>query len=197
MQPVVIGFYGRSNAGKTSLMTHITQQLTTEGYHVAVIKKSDKKGSFDQEGKDTWRHRQAGASIVVLSTPVETNFLIRGKQQTGTIIDSIMMMDAIDVILIEGANDPSIMKIRVGVSNERENTIGYYHDNNVDQIYKIIKKRITHGSNLDYEHEVKLKVNGESVPLSQFPSDFMKSSIIGMLQSLKGVSQIDSVEIRF
>ena len=45
--------------------------------------------------------------------------------------------------------------------------------------------------------KMSVKINGEEIPISEFPSDFIKNSICGMLRSLKGVDEIRDVEIRF
>lgn len=42
-----------------------------------------------------------------------------------------------------------------------------------------------------------IKVNGKKIPLTEFPTDFIKNTICGMLESLKGVDEINEVEIRF
>jgi len=42
-----------------------------------------------------------------------------------------------------------------------------------------------------------IKVNGKQIPLTEFPADFIKNTICGMLKSLKGVDNIKDVEIRF
>ena len=42
-----------------------------------------------------------------------------------------------------------------------------------------------------------IKVNGKQIPLTEFPTDFIKSTICGMLKSLKGVDDISEVEIKF
>ena len=45
--------------------------------------------------------------------------------------------------------------------------------------------------------DVIVKINGNQIPLTEFPSEFIKKTITGMLQSLKGVDEIKEVEIRF
>lgn len=45
--------------------------------------------------------------------------------------------------------------------------------------------------------ELTIKVDGKQIPLTEFPSEFIKQTILGMLSSLKGVGEINSVEIRF
>jgi hypothetical protein len=44
--------------------------------------------------------------------------------------------------------------------------------------------------------EITLKVNGKNIPLSEFPAEFIKNSINGMLRTLKGVDEIETVEIK-
>ena len=74
---VVFGFYGKSNTGKTSLIVKVIKRLTDEKFKVATVKITDKNIGIDTEGKDTWKHNQAGSKIVVLSSPIETGFIIK------------------------------------------------------------------------------------------------------------------------
>ena len=46
-------------------------------------------------------------------------------------------------------------------------------------------------------HFLIIKVNGKQIPLTEFPTDFIKNTICGMLKSLKGVDDISDVEIKF
>ena len=45
--------------------------------------------------------------------------------------------------------------------------------------------------------KISIKVNGKEIPLTEFPTDIIKNTIVGMLKSLKGVEKIEDVEIRF
>ena len=45
--------------------------------------------------------------------------------------------------------------------------------------------------------DITIKVNGKNIPLTEFPAEFIKNSICGMLRSLKGVDEIKTVEIKF
>jgi hypothetical protein len=45
--------------------------------------------------------------------------------------------------------------------------------------------------------DITIKVNGKNIPLSEFPAEFIKNSICGMLRTLKGVDEIKNVEIKF
>ena len=76
-----IGIVGRTGSGKTTLIIKIIEQLVKERYTVATIKNTDKNVKIDTEGKDTWKHQHAGAKLVVLSAPYETDFMINKKME--------------------------------------------------------------------------------------------------------------------
>ena len=64
----IVCFVGRSNSGKTTLIERLIPELTQAGYRVATIKHAGHGFDLDTEGKDSWRHKRAGASqVVVLS----------------------------------------------------------------------------------------------------------------------------------
>ena len=82
MKPFVIGFYGESDSGKTTLIVDIISSLTKEKYNVASVKTTDKNIGIDSEGKDTWKHTSAGAQLVVFSSDCETDYLIKRKMNS-------------------------------------------------------------------------------------------------------------------
>jgi len=65
----VVTFTGLSNSGKTTLVEGITRELTRRGYRIAVLKHTRGDFDIDREGKDSWKHRQAGAVTTVLASP--------------------------------------------------------------------------------------------------------------------------------
>jgi len=193
MHPVSIGFYGKSDTGKTSLIIRLIKKLTDEGYKVATIKNTNKKIEIDEEGKDTWKHSQAGAKLVVLSSMRETDFIVKETMKTKDIIRNISELGCYDIVLVEGASDPIIPKIKLGEIEERDNTIGYY-DDNFEEIIRIVKKEIDKKAP---EQKINMSVNGKNIPLTEFPTEFIRNTIVGMLKSLKGIDEIDEVEISF
>src|SRR5579864_3676610 len=64
----VIGFAGFSGAGKTTLVERLIPALKREGQRVSVIKHAHHKFDIDHPGKDTYRHREAGAFEVVVAS---------------------------------------------------------------------------------------------------------------------------------
>lgn len=193
MKPYVVGFYGKSNTGKTRLITQIIKQLTNDGLRIANIKISDKKIDIDTLGKDTYKYAKAGSKLVILSSANETDFMLKQKEETNKIIEQIRSLDEYDLIIIEGAKHRFIPKIRLGDIEERENTLLTYKGD-FEELIKIIKKESLRRKNME---KTCLKVNGKEIPLSEFPGDMIKNTICGMLNSLKGVDNIRTVEIYF
>jgi len=66
MAPPILCFAGRSNSGKTTLIERVIPALTRAGYRVATVKHAGHGFELDTEGKDSWRHKQAGASTVIV-----------------------------------------------------------------------------------------------------------------------------------
>ena len=189
----IIGFYGESNCGKTTLIVKIIEQLVKERYTVATIKNTDKNVKIDTEGKDTWKHQHAGAKLVALSSPYETDLMINKRLDVNKIVDIIFAFEPVDIVLVEGARNPNIPKIKIGNGEKRDNTIMQYQDNFKD-VMKIIKKEIDKKKK---KHDISIVVNGKKVALSEFPAEIIRSALVGMLSSLKGIDQINEVAIQF
>ncbi|MCX7309241.1 MAG: molybdopterin-guanine dinucleotide biosynthesis protein B, partial [Afipia sp.] len=64
----VIGLAGWSGAGKTTLLTQLIPIFTAEGLRVSTIKHAHHKFDVDVPGKDSWRHREAGATEVLVAS---------------------------------------------------------------------------------------------------------------------------------
>ena len=127
----VIGICGYHNSGKTTLIEKLIKWLKNDGYKIATIKNIPKKFSIDTEGKDTWKHRQAGASVVVASSPDETAFIFKRGMELKEIADILNKIVHPDLILVEGRKMERIPKISVG-DIELEGAIKY--EDNIDEI---------------------------------------------------------------
>ncbi|HIC05131.1 MAG TPA: molybdopterin-guanine dinucleotide biosynthesis protein B [Nitrospirales bacterium] len=109
----ILCFVGRSNSGKTTLIERLIQTLTQSGYRIAAIKHAGHGFDLDTEGKDSWRHKRAGASTVIV------------KSKTGLALfsdteDSVLLTDLrdqyvrnVDLILAEGWKSEHYPKIAV------------------------------------------------------------------------------------
>jgi molybdopterin-guanine dinucleotide biosynthesis protein B len=189
--PMIFGVYGTSGTGKTTLITRLVTQLTNEGYKVATIKRTNKETSMDTVNKDTWRHHEAGARLVVFSSLCETDFLLNEALSASEIIRRISLFGRYDLILMEGADDPHIPKIQLGTGEQRSNTIASYRGN-VKEILTLIKQKLDKKPTT--QHLV-VTVNGKNIPLTEFPEQIITHTILGLLGSLKGVKDIRDVTI--
>jgi molybdopterin-guanine dinucleotide biosynthesis protein B len=109
----VVSIVGKSNAGKTTLIEKIIAELVRRGYRVATIKHDVHGFDIDHEGKDSWRHKKAGAHTVVISSPWKIAVVedVDRDHEIGEIRDRYIR--DVDVILSEGYKRNSFPKIEV------------------------------------------------------------------------------------
>ncbi|MBI5897124.1 MAG: molybdopterin-guanine dinucleotide biosynthesis protein B [Desulfobacterales bacterium] len=67
--PPIVSIVSKKNSGKTTLLEKLIPELCRRGYRVGTVKHDHHGFDIDREGKDTWRHNQAGAATVVISSP--------------------------------------------------------------------------------------------------------------------------------
>jgi molybdopterin-guanine dinucleotide biosynthesis protein B len=142
-QPTVIGFYGFSGSGKTTLIERLIGDLCAEGLRVAVVKVSAHAASMDQPGKDSDRYAQAGAQGVALAGQGETGFRFMEALDLRAILRVLGEVSAPDVILVEGADEDFVPKVRLGDKDLRPNTLWTYdgdYERLIDIIHEMIKK---------------------------------------------------------
>lgn len=65
----IVSVVGKSDVGKTTLLEMVVRELTSRGYRIATVKHDVHSFEIDREGKDSWRHKQAGAVLTVVSSP--------------------------------------------------------------------------------------------------------------------------------
>jgi len=99
----VFGVIGWKNSGKTTLMERLVAEITARGLTVSTIKHAHHGVDVDQPGRDTYRHRQAGAQQVILSSPVRVAVMseLRGAPEPG-LEDLLQRLAPVDLVLVEG-----------------------------------------------------------------------------------------------
>jgi molybdopterin-guanine dinucleotide biosynthesis protein MobB len=109
----IISIVGKSNSGKTTLVEKLIPELVQRGYRVATIKHNKHGFDIDHEGKDSWRHKKAGACATVIACPTRMALIedIDRDYSLGEIRDKYIK-DA-DVILAEGYKGNPFPKIEV------------------------------------------------------------------------------------
>jgi molybdopterin-guanine dinucleotide biosynthesis protein B len=109
----IVSIVGYSGSGKTTLVEKIIPEIARRGWRVATIKHNRHGFEIDHEGKDSWRHRRAGATMTVLASPgkvavmADTEGDLDLEELAGRFICDV------DVILTEGFKKNPHPKIEV------------------------------------------------------------------------------------
>jgi molybdopterin-guanine dinucleotide biosynthesis protein MobB len=107
---------GRKNHGKTKLVVELVQELSRQGLRIGTIKHTHHRHELDTPGKDSHRHRIAGAEVVgILSQAMSAVFLPADKMPTGQDRYAVLApaFSGCDLVLVEGDTMASAPKIEV------------------------------------------------------------------------------------
>ena len=110
----VIGLAGWSGAGKTTLLSRVIPHLLKEGLRVSVIKHAHHAFDVDVPGKDSWRHREAGAAEVLVSSSQRWALMheLRGASEP-RLSELLAKMKPVDLVVVEGFKREPHRKIEV------------------------------------------------------------------------------------
>ena len=110
----VFGFTGYSNAGKTTLIEQLIPRLVRHGLRVSLIKHAHHDFDIDHPGKDSFRHREAGAGEVMLVSDQRWVLMheLRGEPEP-LLEDQLLRFSPCDLVLVEGYKFSEIPKIEV------------------------------------------------------------------------------------
>lgn len=130
----VVGFAGYSGAGKTTLVERLIPVLKLQGQRVSVVKHAHHKFDIDHAGKDTFRHREAGAFEVVVASDRRLA-LIREFEHPPTVLsvhELLAELDAgVDWVLVEGFKQSDLPKIEIWrepQQGEQPRPLRFLHD---------------------------------------------------------------------
>lgn len=109
-----IGIAGWSGAGKTTFVEGAIAALVERGLSVATIKHAHKRFDMDREGKDSHRHRTAGARQVLVTSPDRWALLTEhGPSGQPNLDEALGLLNPADVVLVEGYRGGAIDKIEI------------------------------------------------------------------------------------
>ena len=110
----VIGLAGWSGAGKTTLLTRAIPQLQKQGLRISVIKHAHHQFDVDVPGKDSWRHREAGAAEVLVSSSQRWALMheLRGAREP-RLPELLAKLSPVDLVVVEGFKREPHRKIEV------------------------------------------------------------------------------------
>jgi molybdopterin-guanine dinucleotide biosynthesis protein B len=111
----VVGFAGFSGSGKTTLVEQLIPALKLRGLRVSVVKHAHHDFDIDHPGKDTWRHREAGAFEVVVASDRRLALMREFEQPARLTVHQLLaeLYDGVDWVLVEGFKDSNLLKVEV------------------------------------------------------------------------------------
>lgn len=205
--PPIVSIIGRSKSGKTSLIEKLVAELKRRGYHVATVKHAQE---IDFEpGKDSWRHLRAGSEATVVASQDEI-VVIKPVTPAVTLNEIAHLIgDDYDIILTEGfkqADTPKIevryggdgtalknIKRLIAIVSDEPVTAGVRQFSTGDTrgLVELLEK----GFIQPQRDRMALYINGKRITLKSFPRKIISSLLINMVSSLKGVNEVNSLDI--
>jgi molybdopterin-guanine dinucleotide biosynthesis adapter protein len=110
----IIGVAGFKNSGKTTLVEKLVCHLTAQGYRISTVKHAHHSFDIDHEGRDSFRHRKAGASQVAVVSNERTAIIheLRGEEPP-SLEQVLAQLKPCDLVIVEGYKRDSHDKIEV------------------------------------------------------------------------------------
>jgi len=207
--PPIVSVIGKSKSGKTTLIEKLVQELKSRGYRVATIKHIPQVVKFDEPGKDSWRHLQAGSEVTAISSP-EKIVIIKPVEQDSTLGDVAHLLgDDYDIILAEGFKQDNAPKIEVHrkdngsplkgikkliaiVTDEPlETKARQFSLEDINSLVDLLEK----GFIKPQAERISLYINNSPVTLTVFPKQIITNVLLAMVSSLKGIGEIRNLDI--
>jgi molybdopterin-guanine dinucleotide biosynthesis protein MobB len=207
--PPIVSIVGNSGSGKTTLMEKLVGELKSRGYRVATVKHTPKGSSFDEPGKDSWRHLQAGSQATLIVSPDKMVLIKPTSTKTGLKEIARLIGEDYDIILTEGFSQEDAPKIEVHrkqtgpspasprklfaiVTDEPlETKTRQFSPEDAKGLADLLEK----GFIEPQRERVSLYVNNTPITLSSFPKQIVSNITLALVSSLKGVKKIKSLDI--
>ena len=127
----IFGFAGYSGSGKTTLIEQLIPLFTQRGLTVSLIKHAHHTFDVDQPGKDSYRHRKAGCTEVLVTSSRRWALIheLRGAPEPA-LAEHVKRMSPCDLLLVEGFKRERIPKLEVYRAEVGEPLI-HPHDENI------------------------------------------------------------------
>ena len=111
----VVGFAGFSGSGKTTLVERLIPALKLRDLRVSVVKHAHHKFDIDHPGKDTYRHREAGAFEVVVASDQRLALMREFERPAQLTVHHLIaeLYEGVDWVLVEGFKDSNLLKVEV------------------------------------------------------------------------------------
>ncbi len=99
----IFGIVGWKNTGKTGLMERLVSEVSSRGISVSTVKHAHHRFDVDHKGKDSYRHREAGAREVLLSSRTRWALMHEVREEAEPTLDELLAhLAPVDLVLVEG-----------------------------------------------------------------------------------------------
>lgn len=206
--PAIVSFVGRSNSGKTTLIEKVILELKSRGYSIASAKNVSHNVVFDQPGKDSWRHIQAGSKAVVISSPGSI-VLIKPIIGNVNIYDVVRLFgEDYDLIILEGYKRSEFPKIEVhrkeigppllalknliaiATDEPLGNDIKQFPLTDINGIVNLLETRFIKKQT----KYISVHINNKLIPIENLPEQ-MIDKIIDTIYSISEVKNIENIAL--
>lgn len=109
----ILSIVGKSDSGKTTLLEKVVRELTSRGFRIGTIKHDAHRFEIDHEGKDSWRHKQSGAVLTIISSPDKLALVADTDRDHSLAELRDRFVRDVDLIISEGYKRESHPKIEV------------------------------------------------------------------------------------
>jgi molybdopterin-guanine dinucleotide biosynthesis protein B len=111
----VVAFAGYSGSGKTTLVESLIPVLKQRGLRISVVKHAHHSFDIDHPGKDTYRHRKAGAFEVMVASESRLALIREFEQPAALTVHHLIaeLYEGVDWVLVEGFKNSDLLKIEV------------------------------------------------------------------------------------
>ncbi len=203
--PPIVSLVGKPDSGKTTLLEKLIPALTRQGYRVGTIKHHVHRFEMDKPGKDTWRHKQAGARVVALASPTGLGVIRDVDDDPDVRVLTARSFSDVDLVITEGYKRLDFPKIEVHrralhaepLPNRDATWAAMVSDAPAPQGDKLPWFAIDDVAGLasflidtfirPADHPIAtLVVDGEPIALNSFVETFLRQSVVGMISALKG-----------
>ena len=207
--PPIVSIVGKSKSGKTTLIEKLIGELKSRGYRVATIKHTPQKLTFDEPGKDSWRHTQAGSEATVISSPDKMVLIKPVARDINLEEIAHLLGEDYDLILTEGFKQGDAPKIEVhrkeagpplaavkkliaiATDEPLETKTRQFSLEDTKGLADLVEK----GFIKPQRERVSLYVNNAPISLSSFPKQIIGNILLAIASSLKEVGEVTSLKI--
>lgn len=168
----IIFFLGYSGSGKTTAIESVVRGLTKSGLKVGTLKHiHDPEFTIDTPGKDTWRHANAGAQIVVVLAPKESAIIRRGDTARMDFHQILRVFedDAADFVFVEGLH--SMLDEERRESRSVLHVICAVTEKDALELSKQHPKPLCIAGRITCSEKFKSRKHFRGIPLVRFPDD--------------------------